>query len=68
MSFLEQSKQAKLEDLVGVTSVNNQFGDIRNHLKGQFSKEQEKVNEEIAQVKNAELNQAKSQTPNLPLL
>ena len=65
---MEQSKQAKLEDLVGVTSVNNQFGDIRNHLKGQCSKEQEKVNQEIAQVKNTELNQAKNQTPNLPLL
>ena len=45
VTFLESSKQAKLEDLLGVSGINNQFTEIRQHQQELFSKEQDKVNE-----------------------
>lgn len=38
VSFLESSKQAKLDDLVGVTAINNQFSEFRTNMKDQFAK------------------------------
>jgi hypothetical protein len=67
ISFLESSKQAKLEELLGYSAVNKQFGDIKEHLKSQFDKEEEKVNQEVANLKEGELKSVKESTPNLEL-
>ena len=60
VSFLESSKQAKLEDLLGVNTVDKQFGDIKEHLKGQFAKQESEVNQEITAFKNSEVQKIKN--------
>lgn len=51
IGFLENSKQAKLDDLLGYTAVNKQLGDIKEHLANQFTKEQDKVTQEVKSLK-----------------
>lgn len=67
IGFLENSKQAKLDDLLGFTAVNKQFSDIKEHLNGQFTKEKQKVDQEVKELKEGEIKAVKEKTPNLQL-
>ena len=58
VAFLEESRQAKVEELVGIARVNSEFADIRIQIREHFSNKQEKINSEIAQAKKEiKLNQ-----------
>lgn len=47
VSFLESSKQVKLEELIGYSEASNKIKDMKANYVAQFDKQQEKVNQEI---------------------
>ena len=51
-----------------MSDLDKQFGDIKDHLNGQFKKEEEKINLEIDALRTEEMKKVKGQTPALPLL
>lgn len=65
VAALEQTKQAKVEDLLGYSKIQNQFEDMKGQVSKKYSDELAKAQKSLSDVKNQEIGKINQQAPKI---
>ncbi len=65
VAALEQTKHAKVEDLLGYSKIQNQFEDMKGQVSKKFGDQLSKAQKSLTDVKNQEIGKINQQAPKI---